>query len=68
MEDFICNRTLVRILEFLQHVGHVLVKELAEWVGRNPSHNIEDGRECMVHSSGLDAVVRVVNKGCFDFR
>ena len=45
MEDFVCNCTLVRILEFLQHLGHVLIEELAEWVGRNASHNIEDDRE-----------------------
>jgi hypothetical protein len=45
VEDFVRNRTPVRILEFLQHLGHVLVEELAEWVGRNASHNIEDGRE-----------------------
>jgi hypothetical protein len=45
VEDFVRNRTLVQILKFLQHLGHVLVEELAEWVGCDASHNIKDGRE-----------------------
>ena len=46
MEDFVRNCTPVRrVLEFLQHLGHVLIEELAEWVGRNASHNIKDDGE-----------------------
>jgi hypothetical protein len=61
---YLCGFAVIRVLEFPPHLVHVLLKELYERMGTDPTHDVIDAGEGSIKGC-LDGVVSVVVIGSF---